>query len=100
MGTRLSSDCSRGGQSARSQLAGAGPEAALACAALVEADGFELLETVAFGGDFRAAAIRAALVRFVSPVSLRETELPKCAPPARARQPSLEARRHAGGPIF
>jgi len=62
MGTRLSSDCSRGGQSARSQLAGAGPEAALACAALVEADGFELLETVAFGGDFRAAAIRAALV--------------------------------------
>ena len=69
MGTRLSSDCSRGGQSARSQLAGAGREAALAALAVVETNGFELLETAAFGGDFRAVAIRAA------PVPLRLARL-------------------------
>src|ERR1017187_10445537 len=45
------------------QGAGAGCEAAVAGTAVVDANSFQLLETAAFGGDFRAVAIRAPLRR-------------------------------------
>src|ERR1017187_10433639 len=45
------------------QGARAGGKAAVAGAAVVQANGFQFLQTAAFGGDFRAAAIRAPLRR-------------------------------------
>jgi hypothetical protein len=45
------------------QGAGAGREAAVAGAAVVQANCFQFLETAALGGEFGAAAIRAALRR-------------------------------------
>ena len=46
------------------QGAGAGRKPAVAGPAMVETDGFELLEAAAFGGDFRAVAVWAPLREF------------------------------------